>query len=102
MRAANATHWSPRDVSDYEWAFVGPYLMLIDPSAPPWEHSLREPFNSLRYIVRSGATWRMMPNALPPWGAVSQQAQRWYSENHLATYSQQGTSHVGSIGGSRT
>lgn len=69
----------PSDVSDDEWAFVAPYLTLMDPNAPQREHSLREVFNGLRYIVRSGATWRMMPNDLPPWAAVYQQAQRWYA-----------------------
>jgi len=65
-------------VSDDEWAFVAPYLTLMDPNAPQREHSLREVFNGLRYIIRSGATWRMMPNDLPPWPAVYQQAQRWH------------------------
>lgn len=69
----------PSDVSDDEWAFVAPYLTLMDPNAPQREHSLREVFNGLRYIIRSGATWRMMPNDLPPWAAVYQQAQRWYA-----------------------
>jgi transposase len=45
--------------------------------APQRDHSLREVFNGLRYIVRSGASWRMMPNDLPPWEAVYQQTQRW-------------------------
>jgi transposase len=34
-------------------------------------------FNGLRSIVKTGAPWRWMPNDLPPWVAVSQQAQRW-------------------------
>lgn len=45
--------------------------------APQREHSLREVFNGLRWIVRAGATWRMMPHDLPPWEAVYQQTQRW-------------------------
>ncbi|GGC58289.1 hypothetical protein GCM10010994_16530 [Chelatococcus reniformis] len=40
-------------------------------------HSLREVFNGLRYIVKAGAPWRWMPNDLPPWEIVYQQAQRW-------------------------
>lgn len=67
----------PSDVSDDEWAFVAPYLTLMTEDAPQREHPLREVFNGLRYIVRSGAAWRMMPNDLPPWAAVYQQAQRW-------------------------
>lgn len=67
----------PSDVSDDEWAFVAPYLTLMREDAPQREYSLREVFNGLRYIVRSGATWRMMPNDLPPWEMVYQQTQRW-------------------------
>jgi transposase len=67
----------PSDVSDDEWAFVAPYLTLMKEDAPQREHPLREVFNGLRWIVRSGAEWRMMPNDLPPWPAVYQQTQRW-------------------------
>jgi transposase len=67
----------PSDVSDEEWAFVAPYLTLMTEEAPQREHSLREVFNGLRYIVRGGIPWRMMPHDLPPWHTVYQQTQRW-------------------------
>lgn len=67
----------PSDVSDEEWAFVAPYLTLMREDAPQRDYSLREVFNGLRWINRSGAQWRMMPNDLPPWATVYQQAQRW-------------------------
>lgn len=67
----------PSDVSDEEWAFVAPYLTLMIEDAPQHIHSLRGIFNGLRWIVRAGAPWRMMPNDLPPWEAVYQQTQRW-------------------------
>lgn len=67
----------PSDVTDDEWAFVAPYLTLMTEDAPQREHSLREVFNGLRWIVRAGAPWRMMPNDLPPWYTVYQQTQRW-------------------------
>lgn len=56
----------PSDVSDEEWSLIVPYLTLQ-----------REVFNGLRYIVKTGAPWRWMPNDLPPWAAVYQQTQRW-------------------------
>src|SRR5579859_7015107 len=65
------------DVSDYEWAFVAPYLTLMKEDAPQREYPLREVFNALRYIVRSGESWRMMPHDLPPWYTVYQQSRRW-------------------------
>jgi transposase len=67
----------PSDVSDEEWAFVAPYLTLMTEDAPQREHALREVFNGLRYIVRGGIPWRMMPHDLPPWYTVYQQTQRW-------------------------
>ena len=67
----------PSDVSDEEWAFVAPYLALCRENAPQREYSLRAVFNGLRYIVRTGAHWRMMPHDLPPWSAVYGQTRRW-------------------------
>jgi transposase len=67
----------PSDVTDDEWAFVSPYLVLMSEAAPQREHSLRDVFNGLRWITRTGAQWRMMPNDLPPWHTVYQQTQRW-------------------------
>src|SRR5215470_12202174 len=67
----------PSDVSEEEWALMAPYLTLMREEAPQREHSLRAVFNGLRWIVRAGAPWRMMPHDLPPWQAVYQQTQRW-------------------------
>jgi transposase len=67
----------PSDVTDSEWAFVAPYLTLMTEEAPQRTHSLREVFNGLRWLVRAGAPWRMLPNDLPPWPVVYQQTQRW-------------------------
>lgn len=67
----------PSDIGDDEWAFIAPYLALVSPDAPQRRHDLREVFNALRWIVRTGAPWRYMPEHFPPWQAVYQQTQRW-------------------------
>jgi len=67
----------PSDVKDDEWEFVAPYLALIREDSPQRQHDLREIYNALRWVVRAGAPWRMIPNDLPPWAAVYQQVQRW-------------------------
>src|SRR5919198_2672416 len=67
----------PTDVSDEEWGFVAPYLTLMTPEAPQRTHDLREVFNALRWIVRAGAPWRLLPTNFLPWPAVYQQTQRW-------------------------
>jgi transposase len=75
----------PTDVSDAEWALVAPYLTLMTEDAPQRDFPLREVFNGLRWIVRSGSSWRLMPHDLPPWYVVYQQAQRWIKAKVLAT-----------------
>jgi transposase len=69
----------PSDVSDEEWAFVSPYLVLMDEQAKQRRYPLREVFNAMRWIVRAGAPWRLLPNDLPPWQIVYQQTSRWLS-----------------------
>jgi transposase len=67
----------PTDISDDEWAFVVPYLILLPEDAGQRTSSLREVFNGLRWIVRAGAPWRMMPNDLSPWWVVYQRSFAW-------------------------
>jgi transposase len=70
----------PSDVSEEEWAFVAPYLVLVvREDAPQRTHDLREVFNGLRWAVRTGSPWRYMPHDLPPWEATYQQTRRWLS-----------------------
>ena len=56
---------------------LAPYLTLMQEAAPQRVHSLRSVFNALRYVVRAGCPWRLLPNDLPPWQIVHQQATRW-------------------------
>jgi transposase len=65
------------DVTDEEWAFVAPYLVLCREDARQREYPLRAVFNALRYVAKTGCHWRMLPNDLPPWQVVYQQMRRW-------------------------
>jgi transposase len=67
----------PSDVSDDEWAFVAPYLTLMTEEAPQRHHALRDLFDALRWLVRTGAAWRFLPGDFPSWTAVYQQTKRW-------------------------
>src|SRR5436190_13574355 len=67
----------PSDVTDGEWEFLIPYLTLMREDAPQRDYSLREPFNAVRYVVKTGCQWRFLPHDFPPWSAVYQQARRW-------------------------
>lgn len=74
----------PSDVSDEEWAFVAPYLTLCREDARQRKYDLREVFNALRWMVKTGTQWRYMPNHFPPWEAVYQQTQRWIAAGVFA------------------
>ena len=68
----------PSDVSDTEWEFLLPYLTLMREDAPQRTHGLREVYDALRYVVKTGCQWRQMPHDLPEWTVVYQQARRWF------------------------
>lgn len=61
----------PTGVSDEGWDFVAPYLILFPLEAGQRRHDLREVFNALRYVLRTGCPWRMLPNDLPPFPCAS-------------------------------
>jgi transposase len=65
------------DVTDEEWAFCVQHLTLMREDAVQRMHPLREIFNGLRWITKTGSPWRSMPHDLPPWHTVHQQAMRW-------------------------
>lgn len=56
---------------------MAPYLTLMKEDAPQREHNMREVFNALRWMVRSGSPWRYLPTHFPRWEVVYQQTQRW-------------------------
>lgn len=66
------------DVSDAEWEFLIPYLALMREDAPQRNYPSRELFNGIRYVIKTGCQWRMLPHDFPPWTAVYQQARRWH------------------------
>ena len=44
------------DVSDEDWSFVVPYLISIRLDSEHREHDLRAVFDTLRWLVQSGAS----------------------------------------------
>ena len=53
-----------------------PYVTLLSEDVLQRRYSLREVFNALRWIVRAGAPWRLLPTNFPPWPVVYQQTRR--------------------------
>ncbi|MGF6371291.1 transposase [Paraburkholderia sp. RAU6.4a] len=65
------------DVSHEAWYFIAPCLNLMNKDAPQRRYPLREMYNAPRWIVRSGASWRLLLNEFPPCELVDQRTQRW-------------------------
>ena len=40
-------------------------------------YALRDLFDAVRWMVKAGCPWRLLPGDFPPWTAVEQQAERW-------------------------
>jgi transposase len=77
MSAEPRRYCYPTDTSEEEWAFAAPYLLLLPEGAGQRRHDLRASYDALRWIVRAGAAWRLLPGDFPPWHAVYDQARRW-------------------------
>lgn len=57
----------PSDLTDVEWAILGPLVPMAKPGGRKEEHPKREIVNAMLYLLRSGCQWRMLPHDLPPW-----------------------------------
>lgn len=65
-----ARHGYPTDLKDTEWQLIAPLLPGAARTGRPRQTDLRAVINALRYLVRSGCEWRMLPNDFPPWQTV--------------------------------
>lgn len=67
----------PTDSSDAEWAVLEPLIPAPKPGGRPVVHARREICNGIRYALRAGGAWRLLPHDLPPWQTVYGYFWRW-------------------------
>jgi putative transposase len=65
------------DLSDAEWACIGPHLPAPKPGGRPRVHSFRQILDAVFYIVRAGCAWRLLPHNFPPWKTVYHYFRLW-------------------------
>jgi putative transposase len=58
------------DLSDKEWMSLKAHLPKSKLPSRLRVHSLREIFDAIFYVVRSGYPWRLLPVDFPPWQTV--------------------------------
>ena len=67
----------PSDLSDREWQLLEPLLPPPKPGGRPITYPRREIVNAIRYVLRTGCSWRMLPHDLPPWRIVFHYFRTW-------------------------
>ena len=67
----------PTDLTDAEWAVLAPLVPAPKLGGRPASHDRREICNAIRYVLRAGGAWRLLPHDLPPWQTVYGYFWRW-------------------------
>ncbi len=67
---ARKTKRYPSDLTDEEWSRIEPLMPKPSRRGRPRKVDLREIINALRYLVRSGCGWEMLPIHFGPWETV--------------------------------
>ena len=70
----------PSDLSDAEWHLLEPLLPPSQARGRPIKYPRREVVNAIRYVLRTGCAWRMLPNDLPPWQIAFHYFSTWRSD----------------------
>ena len=60
----------PTDLTDAEWNILKPLVPPPKPGGRPAKYQRREVINAIRYVLRTGCSWRLLPHDLPPWQLV--------------------------------
>jgi putative transposase len=69
----------PSDVTDSEWNIMEPLLVKKDKlgRGRKRKYPLREIYNAVRYLLRSGCGWRMIPHDFPRWQNCHRHFEDW-------------------------
>jgi putative transposase len=67
----------PTDLTDAQWRVLEPLVPPAKPGGRPREVDMRAVLNRIFYHARGGASWRMLPPDLPPWGTVHSYYRAW-------------------------
>ena len=69
-KIAKKTKRYPSDLTDEEWEAIAPLMPQPGRRGRPREVEFREVINAVRYLVRSGCGWRMLPAHFGHWRTV--------------------------------
>ena len=67
----------PSDLTDAEWRLIEPFLRTTPGPGRPRELDMREVFNAIRYINRTGCQWEYLPKDFPNQNSVRYYFDKW-------------------------
>ena len=70
----------PTDLTDAEWHILEPLVPAVKKGGRPTKYPRREVVNAIRYVLRTGCAWRLLPHDLPPWQLVYYYFRVWRRE----------------------
>jgi transposase len=73
----------PSDITDPEWALIGPLIPRAKPGGNKRTVDVRAVVNGLLYILSSGCQWAALPKDLPPRSTVNDYFRRWDEDGTL-------------------
>jgi putative transposase len=65
------------DLTSAEWAILAPHIPAPKSGGRPVSWARRELVNAIRYVLRTGCAWRLLPHDLPPWQTVYHYFRLW-------------------------
>jgi transposase len=73
----------PSDVTDAEWALIGPLIPSAKRGGNKRTVEVREVVNGVMYILSTGCQWAALPKDLPPRRTVNDYFRRWDEDGTL-------------------
>jgi transposase len=73
----------PSDLTDARWALIEPLVPVLSTrgrgtrGGRPPKYPRRRVVDAIRYVTRTGCSWRQLPHDFPPWETVFYYFQRW-------------------------
>ncbi len=67
----------PSDLTDSKWRAIEPLIPPATSGGRPSKYERRDIVNAILYQLRTGCSWRSMPEDLPPWKIVHHYYRVW-------------------------
>jgi len=74
----------PTDLTDDEWRRLEPLIPAAKPGGRPRSVDVREIVNAIRYLLRAGCAWRLLPHEFPAWQTVYAYFRAWQADGTWA------------------